>query len=137
MAYEFQKVEYFKIIVQSYIAKGSNLLTAITEAGVDFLAYKAIPLDSTHTQFTLFPIDSTKLLDGAKKAEMKIEGPYSAVIIKGDEKPGALAEIYKKLSHANIQVKESSGMAHINGGYGVILYLQPEDSEKAIAILRK
>ena len=74
---------------------------------------------------------------GAIKVGLKLDGPYFAVIITGDEEPGALAEIYRKLSRARIDVEESSGIAHINGGYGVILYLKQEDCDKAIAALGK
>jgi hypothetical protein len=137
VALEFKKSEYYNIIVQGHIAEGSKLLTTIADAGVDFLAYKAIPLDRKRTQFTLFPIDGSKMTSGAIKAGLKLEGPYSAVIITGDEKSGALAEIYRKLSQAGIQVEESSGIAHINGGYGVVLYLKQEDCDKAMAALSK
>ncbi|MBN2424759.1 MAG: hypothetical protein JXR46_06155 [Calditrichaceae bacterium] len=137
MALEFRKAEYYNFIVNGNITEGSKLLTAIADAGVDFLAYKAIPVDSTHTRFTLFPIDGVRLTDGAEKAGLKLEGPYAAVIITGDEKPGALAEIYKKLSQAGIKVEESCGIAHINDGYGVVLYLKPEDCDKAIATLSR
>ena len=74
---------------------------------------------------------------GAKKAGLILDGPYSAIIITGDEKPGALSEIYKKLSQASIHVDESSGIAHINEGYGVVLYLKKEECEKAMEALRK
>lgn len=137
MALEINKVEYYNIIVQGDIAEGSILLTTIADAGVDFLAYKAIPLDPNRTQFTLFPIDGSKMTNGAIKAGLKLEGPYSAIIITGDEKPGALAEIYRKLSQASVQVEESSGIAHVNGGYGVVLYLKQEDCDKAMAALSK
>ena len=137
MALQFRKVEYYNITVQGHITEGSKLLTTIADAGVDFLAYKAIPLDPKRTQFTLFPIDSSKMTAGAIKAGLKLDGPYSAVIITGDEKPGALAEIYRKLFQAGIQVEESSGIAHINGSYGVVLYLQQEDCDKAMAALGK
>ncbi len=135
MALEFRKVDYYNITVQGQVAEASKLLTTIADAGVDFLAYKAVPIEPDRTQFTLFPIDSSRLISGALKAGLKLDGPYSAVIIIGDEKPGALAEIYSKLFQAGIQVEESSGIAHINGGYGVVLYLKQEDCDRATAAL--
>jgi hypothetical protein len=137
MAFDIKKVEYYNITVQGHIAEVSRLLTTIADAGVDFLAYKAIALEQNRTQFTLFPIEGSKMTAGAMKAGLKLDGPYSAVIITGDEKPGALAEIYRKLSQAGILVEESSGIAHINGGYGVVVYLKQEDCEKAVAALDK
>jgi len=56
-------------------------------------------------------------------------------LILGDDESGALADIYEKLSQAGICVSESSGIAGIEGSYGAILYLEPEDCEKAVAAL--
>ncbi|MBN1373494.1 MAG: hypothetical protein JW987_16265 [Anaerolineaceae bacterium] len=137
MALEVQKVQYYNVTVQGQIAEGSELLTTIANFGVDFLAYKAIPLGSNQTRFTLFPVDSSTLTMGAGKAGINLDGPYPAIIIAGDEEPGALAEIYRRLFQAGIQVEESSGIAHINGGYGVVLYLKPEDCDPAMAALNK
>jgi hypothetical protein len=137
MALEVKRVEYYNVTVRGHIAEGSELLTTIADSGVDFLAYKAIPLEPERTQFTLFPIDGSKMTAGAIRAGINLDGPYPAVIITGDEKPGALAEIYRKLFQAGIQVEESSGIAHINGGYGVVLHLKHEDCDKAMAVLTK
>jgi hypothetical protein len=130
-----KKVEYYNIIVQGDIAEASKLLTTIAGAGVDFLAFKATPLDTKRTRFTLFPIDGSVLTAGVLKAGLKPDGPHSAIIITGDERPGALADIYRKLSEAGIKVEESTGIAHVNKGYGVVLYLQKEDCDKAITAL--
>jgi len=137
MTLTYRKVEYYNIAVRGHITEGSKLLTTIADAGVDFLAYKAIPLGQNRTQFTLFPVDGSKMTAGAIKAGLELDGPYSAIIITGDEEPGALAEIYRKLSQAGIQVEESSGIAHINGGYGVVLYLKQKDCDKAMTALGK
>ncbi len=135
MASEILQIEYYNITVKGQITDASQLLSTIADAGADFHAFKAIPLEPARTQFTLFAKDSSKMTEGAKKSGLKLEGPYSALLIKGDEKPGALAEIYKKLSQAGIQVREASGIADINAGYGVILYLDQDDCGKAVAAL--
>jgi len=135
MALDIKQVEYYNITVNNHVVEGSKLLSIIAGAGVSFLAFKAIPLETMRTQFSLFPKNGSKMTEGALKAGLKLDGPYSALLIKGDEKSGALADIYKKLSQAGIQVDESSGIADINGGYGVVLYLKKEDCDRAIAAL--
>ena len=135
MALDIKRVEYYNISINGQIADASKLLSTIVGAGVDFHAFKAIPLGPNRTQFTLFAKDSSKMTDGAKKSGLNLEGPYSALLIKGDEKSGALADIYKKLSQAGIQVGEACGIADINAGYGVILYLKQEDCGKAVTAL--
>jgi hypothetical protein len=136
MALEILHVEYYNITVEGQIANAAELLSTIVGAGVDFHAFKAIPVVFDRTQFTLFAKDSSKMTEGAKKSGLELEGPYSAILIKGDEKAGALAEIYKKLSRAGIQVNEACGIADINAGYGVLLYLKQEDCDKAIRVLK-
>ena len=135
MALDIKQVEYYNISINGQIADASKLLSTIAGAGVDFHAFKAIPLNLNQIQFTFFAKDSSKMTDGAKKSGLNLEGPYSALLIKGDEKSGALADIYKKLSQAGIQVDEASGIADINAGYGVILYLKQEDCGKAVTAL--
>ena len=135
MALDIKRVEYYNITVGDNAGEGAKLLSLFAGAGVNLLAFKAVHLEPMHTQFTLFPDDGLKMTDGAKKAGLHLDGPHSALLIKGDDESGALADIYEKLSQADIQVIESSGIAGINGGYGVILYLKQEDCDKALAVL--
>ena len=138
MALDIKKAEYYNITVDGQLAEGSKMLSVFADAGVNLLAFKAVALEPSCTRFTLFPNDSSKMKDGARKAGIKLDGPYPSIIIKGDtDNSGDLAGIYNKLSQANINVKESSGIADMNGCYGVVLYLESEDCEKALAILEK
>jgi hypothetical protein len=59
------------------------------------------------------------------------------VLVQGNEQPGALGGIYEKLARAGIAVGESSGIAHINDGYGVVLYLGQEDCIQAAEALER
>ena len=136
MAFNILQVEYYNITVQGQITEASNLISRIAGAGVDLHAFKATPLEPDRTQFTFFAKDSSKMTEGAKKSGLELDGPYSAILIKGDEKAGALADIYERLSKAGIQVDEASGIADINAGYGVLLYLKREDCDKAMTVLK-
>jgi hypothetical protein len=136
MTLDIKKVEYYNIIVEDHAGEGSKLLSVFAGVGINLLAFKAIPVEPMRTQFTLFPNDSLKMKDGAKKAGLNLDGPHSALLIQGDDESGALADIYDKLSQADINVYEYSGIANIRGSYGVILYIKQEDCEKAMAALK-
>jgi hypothetical protein len=135
MAFDIKRVEYYNTTVEGHAGEASKLLSLFAGVGVSLLAFKAVPLEPMRTRFTLFPNDGFKMTEGAKKAGLELDGPYSALLIQGDDESGALADIYEKLSQANIHVDESSGIADIKGGYGVVLYLKQEDCEKAVAAL--
>jgi len=137
MAFDIKSVEYYNTTVEGHAGEASKLLSLFAGVGVSLLAFKAVPLAPLRTQFTLFPNDGFKMTEGAKKAGLALEGPYSALLVQGDDESGALADIYEKLSQADIQVNESSGIADIQGSYGVILYLGQEDCEKAVAALER
>ena len=136
MAFDIKSVEYYCITVEDKVGEGFKLLSVFAGVGVNLLAFEAVPLGPMRTQFTLFPDDGLKMANGAKKAGLTLDGPHSALLIKGDnDESGALAGIYEKLSLGNINVYASNGIADINGGYGVILYFKQEDYEKAVAAL--
>lgn len=137
MALDIKRVEYYNITVEEHARETAKLLSLFAGVGVSLLAFKAVPLAPRRTQFTLFPNDGVKMTEGAKQAGLELDGPHAAVLIQGDDESGALADIYEKLSQADIYVHESSGIADINKGYGVILYLKQEDCEKAVAALER
>lgn len=137
MALNIIQVEYFNTIIEKKITNESELISTIVSSGVDFHAFKAIPVNQHQTQFTFFAKESAKMIDGAIKSGLNLDGPYPALLIKGDEESGALGEIYKKLALEGIQVNEACGIADVNAGYGVILYLNKEDCGKAMSVLMK
>jgi hypothetical protein len=135
MPFDIKMIKYYNTTVADHAGEGSKLLALFAGVGVSLLAFKAVPLAPGRTRFTLFPNDSLKMTAGAKKAGLELEGPHSALLIQGDDESGALADIYEKLSQADIHVNESSGIADIKGSYGVLLYLEQEDCEKGMAAL--
>ena len=135
MAFDIKRVEYYNTTVEDHAGEGYKLLSMVAGVGISLLAFKAVPFGPLRTRFSLFPNDGSKMTAGAKKAGLELDGPHAALLIQGDDESGALADIYEKLSQADINVSESSGIADINGSYGVVLYLEQEDCEKAMAAL--
>lgn len=138
MALDIKRVEYYNITIEDHTRGGAKLLSLFARVGINLLAFKAVPVGPMHIQFSLFSDDASKMNEVAKKAGLHLDGPHYALLIKGyDDESGALADIYEKLSQANIEVSESSGIADIQRSYGVILYLKREGCEKAIVALEK
>ena len=132
-----KQIIYYNIEVDYRISEASKLLSLLANNKIDFLAYRATSTESKKTVFTLFSENAQKISDVANANGLKADGPHSAILVTGNEEIGALAFIYEKMAQANIDVYESSGIAHINGSYGVILYLKPIDCNRAITVLNK
>ncbi len=103
--------------------------------GINLLAATAIPVGPMRTQLTLFPEDAAKMESEAKKAGLVLDGPHRALLVQGDDELGALAGVHERLYEANVNVYASSGVTDGKGSYGYILYVRPEEYERAAAAL--
>jgi hypothetical protein len=107
-----QEIEYNRIEVEYRVSDASKLLSALADNGIDFLAFKATSINGRRTLFTLFSDNAQNMVEVAGQNGFRVDGPYSAIWVKGNEEIGALAAIYERLSQANINV-DGPGMAHM------------------------
>jgi len=134
---DIKKIDYFKISLEGNATEIHDLLNVFSEAGIGLLAFRALPAKDGYKDVVLFPDDSTKMKITAKNTGLNLIGPYPAIIIKSNtDEPGECAGIFKKLAAAGIIFEEASGIADIFDSYGVVLYLKPEDCDKALIALK-
>lgn len=135
MAFQIRRVDYFYATVKDQPGEAYKLLSLLANLGINLLAITAVPFGPMNTQLTIFPEDTGKLLSEAQKADLKLDGPQPAFLVQGDEKLGALAEVHMKLYEANVNVYASSGVTDGKGSYGYIIYVRPDDYERAAMAL--
>ena len=135
MAFSIRRVDYFYATVKDEPGEAYKLLSLLASLGINLLAVTAIPYGPMNTQLTLFPEDTGKLRSEALKAGLKLEGPQPAILIQGDDKLGALVEVHMKLYDANVNVYASSGVSNGQGSYGYIIYVRPDDFQRAVTAL--
>ena len=135
MAHSIRRVDYFYTSVRDRPGEAYKLLSEMAEMGLNLLAFTAVPVGPTHTQLTLFPEDTGKLAAAAQRAGMTVDGPHPAFLVQGDDELGALAEIHQELFRANVNVYASTGVTDGRGKYGYLVYVRPEEYERAAAAL--
>lgn len=135
MALTIKKVDYFYTSVEDQPGEAYKLLSQLADIGVNLLAFTAIPVGPTRTQFTLFPEDSNNLIRAARNAGFNIDGPHPAILVQGDDELGALTGIHKKLYQAGVNVYASSGVTDGRGSFGYVLYIRPEEINAALTTL--
>ena len=84
---------------------------------------------------TVFPHDSVQMRRVAQQSNIPLEGPHPALVVQGDDEVGALVQIHEKLSDANVHVTASTGVADGRGGYGYIIYVRPDEHQRAAEAL--
>jgi len=135
MSHTIRRVEYFYVTVRDEPGQAYELLSQLRRLGVNLLAFTAVPLGPDATQLTLFPEDAHKLREAAIAARLEYNGPHRALLIQGDDELGALERIHARLAGANVNVYASSGVADGRGHFGYVIYVRPEEHERAVRAL--
>jgi len=135
MAFRIRRVEYFTTTVQDQPGEAYKLLSQLADLGLNLLAFTAVPVGPLRAQLTIFPEDPLKMADAARKAGLVLDGPHPALLVQGDDELGALARIHAKLYEANVNVYASSGVADGRGSFGYVVYVRPEEYERAASAL--
>lgn len=124
-------VDYYYTMVQDWPGQAAELLSLLSDSGVDMLAFSIVPTGPTHTQLQLYPASANQLLATARRANLDLVGPQHAILLQGENELGALVDVHRTLANADINVYASNGVTSPDGGFGYILYVRPEDFKKA------
>ena len=135
MAFTVRRIDYFYITVKDSPGLGYEVLSGLAELNVNLVAITAVPFGPARTQLTVFPDDTANMQHAAQQANIPLDGPHPALVVQGDDEVGALARIHEKLLDANVHVFASTGVADGRGGYGYIIYVRPEEYERAAEAL--
>lgn len=130
-----RKVEYFYTNIQDTPGAAYQFLSRLGEAGVNLLAFNAIPTGPENAQLVIFPAEPRRLHDAARAMSLTLDGPHVAFLVNGDDKLGAFADIHRRLYDGGVNVYASNGVTDGRGGYGYILWVRPDDSDKAEKVL--
>ncbi len=131
MACTIRRVDYFYTTVADRPGVAYRLLSQLAELGVNLVAFTAVPIGPMRAQLTLFPADTARFMSAAQQANLPLDGPHGAFLVQGDDSLGALAEVHEKLADAGVNVYASSGVSDGRGSYGYVLYVRPEEYERA------
>jgi hypothetical protein len=130
-----RRVDYFHTTIRDRPGASYEILSQLSELGLNLVAFTAIPTGPTHTQLTLFPEDSGRMAYLASRAGMKLDGPHQAFLVQGDDKLGALTGIHEALYRADVNVYASSGVTDGKGTFGYLIYVRPESYDRAAEAL--
>ncbi len=135
MALRVRRIEYFYTTVKDKPGEAYKLLSAMAASDVNLLAFGITPGAGEHTTLTLFPESVHQFVRQATSGGLTLVGPQRAFLIQGDDELGALLEIHRALYDAEINIYASNGVTDGVGSFGYVLYVGPEDYERAAHIL--
>ena len=133
MPFSIRRVAYFNTTVRDQPGEAYRTLQVLADLGINLLAFTATPIGPASAQLTLFPDDASLVAETASKAGLQLDGPHPALLVQGDDKLGALAQIHESLFAANVYA--SSGVSDGRGGFGYVVYVRPEQFDQACKAL--
>jgi len=135
MPFNVRRADYFYAMLSDEPGEAYRFLSQLEEIGTNLLAFAAVPVGPARTQITLFPDDVRRLQNDAIRAGMTLDGPHPALLVRGDDELGALAGIHEQLFKSGVNVAASSGVSDGDGGYAYVIYVRPEEYDRAVAAL--
>src|SRR5262245_6230174 len=135
MAFMIRSVDDYNTTIDDEPGEAYRVLSQLALQGVNLLAFTGMPVGPMRTQLTLFPEDAARMSDAARKAGWSLDGPHAAFLVQGDDELGALAKIHDKLYEASVNVYASAGVADGRGAFGYILYVRPEEYQRAVGAM--
>lgn len=135
MPYKVRRVDYFYTTVKDVPGEAYKLLSRLADLGLSMLAFTAVPVGPERTQLTVFPEDTPMMANTAEKAGLPLDGPYPALLVQGDDELGALTGVHERLYRAKVNVYASVGVTDGTGSYGYVLYIRPEEYNRAVEAL--
>ena len=129
------KLEYYSVVVSNKPGKGENVLSALKEAGVNFVGIWGYPLGKRKSRIDLVAEDTKLLKKAAKKLKIELGKKQTAFHITGEDHPGAVAEVLAKLAAKEINVFAVQALCAGNGRFGALLQVAPDDVKKATKAL--
>ena len=131
MADTIHRVDYYHIEVSDKPGEAFRVLTGFKVTGVNLQAYCAFPIGSGKSQIDLVPENPTAFQQAAARHGLILNGPKRAFLIQGEERIGAVADVFEKLTTVGINVVGSQAMAAGSGRWGMILWVKPADYNQA------
>jgi len=133
MADVIRTAQYFKVQIADKPGTLAGALAPLREAGGNLLAVHAFPR-SRRTQVDVVPEDPTAFKSIAKMHKLKIQGPKMCLLIEGEDRPGALADLTDRLRLAKINIISVTGLCAGQGRFGAILWVNQRDVKKTAKV---
>jgi hypothetical protein len=128
---DIRPIDYFYATVPDRPGEALRVLSTLQHAGINLLGVSAFPHGARRSQLDLIPEDSATFMKAAKSLRLKLSKKKSGFLIRGDDRPGAIAEITQKLAQAKINITSVQAFCAGSGRYGGMLRVKPTDLRKA------
>ncbi len=134
MADQVSRIHYYSAPVPDKAGEAARILSALEGAGINLTAFSGFP-EGRKAQLDFVAADDKALVKAAKSAGLILGKKKTAFLIQGDDRPGAVAEVARRLAAAGINIVSLQALCAGQGRYGGILWVKPDQVGKAARVL--
>ena len=133
MAEQIRQVDHYSASIPNKVGEGARILEALRNAGVNLIAFWGYPVVKG-ARLEFIPEDGEAFIAAAKQTKLRVR-KGTAFYIHGDDRPGAVADILKKLADSRINLGAMHAVCGGSGTYGAVIFLPPAAARKAATVL--
>ncbi len=129
-----RRLDYFAVSVPNKPGEAARILTALEQAGINLTGFSGFP-EGRRAQMDFMPADFAAFKVVAKKAGLTVGPKKTCFMVQGEDRPGAVAAVARKLAEAGINITAMQVACAGENRYGGLLWVKPEDVRKAAKVL--
>ncbi len=132
---EVTPVVYYMGTIADKPGEGARVLNAFKEAGINLIAFLGYPKARKAEIVIAVEEKAPALGPTARKVGLALGKKQKALLVTGEDRPGALAEIMEKLAGAGINVVSAHAVTGGGGRWGALIAVPPAAMRKALKAL--
>jgi hypothetical protein len=132
---EVTPVVYYVGMIADKPGEGARVLNAFKEAGINLVAFLGYPKARKAEIIIAVEEKAPALGPVARKVGLALGKKQKALLVTGEDRPGALAEVMEKLAGAGINVATAHAVSGGSGRFGALITVGPAALRKAVKVL--
>lgn len=130
---EITRFDYHYIVIEDGPSQTAGILNALAEAQVNLLAVSEFPNGAGKWQLDLITEDAEALAKAASDIGLALSEKKSGFLVRGENRPSAVAELLSRLADNNITVTAVQAVSAGAGRFGALVWVKPQDIAKVSA----